>query len=357
MKKRIKHIIIDPRFKVNYASYYLHGLKSMCGSGKMKYRCIDDISIMTDRECRVGFAVLVETDDDVKRVYIDYGDWDEINEAYYEWSDVYAKINVRPQDADREKLLVIGPSFGIKLWSPITCVLKGVANYRRIKKACGSAFKRSMKQYIMDYGYMFIRRKGYDYYHHFTQDEVPGYAFSFNTLWYGDLAHETTNKLRGDFMREGQRLMEHFDGGFFYIDSPGVLEEFPKYEEYLSDYGDMIYKKRLTMKEYDKRNRKSWFVFNTPSVAGCHGWKLAEFLCEGKAIISSHLVNLMPGEFKNGTHFIEANSREEMADAIIRLRDNKEFVQDLKHNAYHYFEEFLSPGAVMRRVFSQAGLE
>lgn len=349
-------ILVDPRCKVNYASYYIHGIRSLFGLKLLKFQCLEGINICTDKECRIGFALQVEAGSCVKRIYIDYGDWDEIYEPYYQWADVYAKINVRSQDADREKLLVIGPSFGIRLWAPITCLIKGLHNYRIIQGCCGDSFKRSLKQYIMDYGYMFVRRKGFNYYHRFSQDEVPGYAFSFNTLWYGDLAHETTNKLRGDFMREGQRLMEHFDGGFFYIDSPSVLEEFPKYEEYLSDYGDMIYKKRISMNEYDKRNRKSWFVFNTPSVAGCHGWKLAEFLCEGKAIISTRLNNLMPGDFTDGVHYIEANTPEEMADAIVRLRDDEQFVRQLKQNAFQYFEEYLTPEAVMKRILNKAGM-
>ncbi len=356
MDNTVKSIIIDPRFKVNYASYYLYGIKSLFGTCRIKYRCLSDISIETDRQSRIGFAMMVLTADDTKRIYLDYGDWDEINEAYYQWADVYAKINVRNKDANREKLLVIGPSFGVKLWSPLTCLIQGLKNYTHIQKVCGDSFKRSLKQYLMDYAYMFVRRKRYNYYHRFTQEEQPGYVFSFNTLWYGNMADQTTNKLRGLFMRECQHLMASFEGGFFYIDKQSVLIEFPKYEGYLSEYGDIIYKKRISMKEYDRCSRKSWFVFNTPSVAGCHGWKLAEFLCEGKAIITTTITNLMPGDFVKGTHYLEANNREEMSSAIVRLRDDEKLVQTMKQNAFRYFNEFLTPEAVIKRVFHRLGL-
>ena len=328
-------------------------MKTLLGSSILKFRCLTDIDIETDRQSRVGFAMMVTTSKESKRVYIDYGDWSEVNEAYYEWADVYAKANVLPKDASRSKILVVGPSFGVKLWNPAKCLLMGVKNYHEIKKSCGTSYKRSLKQYVMDYGYMFMRRKRYEYYHRFTDEEQLDYCFSFNTLWYDQLSYDTTNKLRGDFMRQAQKLMNRFEGGFIYLDGSGVLKEFPKYKEYLQEYGDLIYKKRLSMREYDKRNRKSCFVFNTPSVAGCHGWKLVEYLCEGKAIISTRLTNLMPQDFENGTHYIEANTPEEMADAIVKLRDNGDLVQQLKQNAFQYFNEVLAPEVVMKRIFNR----
>lgn len=350
----IQEIIIDPRFKVNYASYYLYGIKLLLGSSILKYRCLADIDIETDRQSRIGFAMMIVTAIETKRVYIDYGDWSEVNEAYYGWADVYAKANVLPKDASRSKMLVIGPSFGVRLWNPVKCMLMGVKNYRKIKESYGSSYKRTLKQYMMDYGYMFMRRKRYEYYHRFSDEEQSDYCFSFNTLWYDQLSYNTTNKHRGDFIRQAQKLMNRFEGGFIYLDGSGVLKEFPKYEVYLQEYGDLIYKKRLSMSEYDKRNRRSCFVFNTPSVAGCHGWKLVEYLCEGKAIISTRLTNLMPMDFKNGTHYIEANTPDEMAGAIVKLRDNGDLVQQLKQNAFQYFNDVLAPEVVMKRIFNRA---
>lgn len=356
MDCEIKSIVVDPRFKVNYAAYYLYGIKSLLKSPSISFRCIESLEIETDKDTRVGFAMEITTTKAVKHIYIDYGDWNEIEEKYYIWADVYAKINVRPEDASREKLVVIGPSFGIRLWNPIKCMLVGIKNYRRINRTCGTGFKRDFKHYIVDYGFMFLRRRPYKRYYRFSEEEEPGYLFSFSTLWYGKFAHESINKLRGEFMREGIRLMPHFEGGFFYNNKVGVVKEFPKYVEYLQDYSDLISMKRISKWQYDKRNRKSWFVFNTPSVGGCHGWKLAEFLCEGKAIISSHLLNLMPGDFNSGMHYIEANTPDEMANAIVQLRDNKHLVQSLKKNAFQYFNHNLAPEVVMKRVFDRAGI-
>jgi len=349
-------IIIDPRFKINYASYYIYGIKELVGYGKLSFRPIAGINIETDRECRIGFALKVITDDSEKNIYIDYGDWNMVYEKYYKWADVYAKINVRKDDLTLKKLLVIGPSFGIKLWNPIKCFFQGFKNYLLIKRSDNN-FERPFSQYIKDYGYMFLRRRDFKYYFRFTQEEEKGYFFSFNTLWYGDLSHNTTNKLRGEFMRECQKLMETFDGGFYYIDSQVVLDEFPKYVLYLKEYEDLIAKRRLSMDEYDKRTRKSWFVFNTPSVGGCHGWKLAEFLCEGKAIISTAFHNEMPKDFIDGVHYLKVETREEMAEAIIKLREDEFLLNQLKQNAFQYFNDNLMPIIVIQRIFNRIGLQ
>ena len=351
----IKRIIIDPRFKINYASYYIYGIKELVGYGKLSFRPIVGISIESDRECRIGFALKVITDDFEKNIYIDYGDWDIVCDKYYKWSDVYAKVNVRQDDLSLKKLLVIGPSFGIRLWNPITCLFQGFKNFFLIKRSDNN-FERPMLHYIKDYGYMFIRRRNFNYYFRFTQEEEKGYFFSFNTLWYGDLSHNTTNRLRGEFMRECQKLMVKFDGGFYYIESPIVLDEFPKYVSYLNEYEDLISKRRLSMSEYDKRTRKSWFVFNTPSVCGCHGWKLAEYLCEGKAIISTSIHNLMPEGFIDGVHYIKVNTKEEMAKAIIKLREDEILLNQLKHNAFQYFNDNLMPKIVIQKIFDRIGL-
>lgn len=356
MKSRIKNIIVDPRFKINYASYYLYGIELIFGKKIIKYKCIKDIDINTDRDSRVGCAFIVETEIFEKKIFIDYGDWNEVHASYYQWADVYAKINVNPDDVGLNKLMIIGPSFGLKLWNPLKSIFMGVKNYIRIKMCYKRMFNRSFFKYLLDYCYMFIRRERYSYYHNFTQNEQKGYFFSFNTLWYDMVAHETTNRLRGEFMHEAKSLMDVFEGGFYYIDSAIVSKEFPMYTTYLETYGDLISKRRISGAEYDSKTRKSWFVFNTPAVGGCHGWKLAEYLCEGKAIVSTALYNLMPERFQDGVHYMEVNNQKEMDQAILSLKDSDVLINRLKINAYNYFNKYLAPEVVIKNIIKKAGV-
>lgn len=344
-------VIIDPRCRINYASFHIEGLRRLCGAGALEFSCLSDIK----GEPSNGMAVRVVTSTGERNVFFDCWDGDGINEDMYRWADAYGKVNLRPEDAAREKIVALGPDFGISLWNPVTTMWMALKNYRAIKSTGGGASKLSFKAFVRDYAYMFVRRKRYSYYYRFSTEEQRGYFFSLSTLWWGDLSFNTTNKYRGDFMRLCKEHMDTFDGGFFYVDE--AEKESAEYPRYLQEFADMIYKHRLSMSEYDKRNRRSWFVFSTPSVIGCHGWKLGEYLCEGKAIVSTPLNNVMPGNFENGVHYIEVTDGQEMADAIVRLRDDEELVQRLKRNAFEYYNEWVAPEAGARHVLAKAGIE
>jgi len=350
MTSDIRKIIIDPRCRINYSSFYVEGLRSLFGAGVIEFRCIEDLGAAPSN----GMAAKVIADGAEKRLFFDCWDGDSINEDMYRWADAYGKVNLRHDDARRDKVVPMGPNFGISLWNPVTTIMKGMEHYRTIKRHYGDSFKQPLKSFIRDYAYMFIRRKRYGYYHRFTDEEQRGYFFSLSTLWWGDLSINTTNRYRGDFMRLCKQHMDAFEGGFYYV--PTAEKESDVYSRYLDEYGDMIYKSRLSMTKYDKRNRRSWFVFSTPSVIGCHGWKLGEYLCEGKAIVSTPLNNVMPGNFESGVHYLEVNSIQEMEDAIIRLRDDAELVARLKRNGYDYFNEWVSPEASVRHVLARAGI-
>lgn len=348
-RKNVNIIFVDPRCKINYASFYIYGIRCVFPKAKIKWKCFDDLNISTDEQTRVGFAIkLLFNNTTIYNIYIDYGDWNTIEESYYKWSNIYAKINLRPTDKNREKVIAIGPSFGIKLWNPFKTILLGIYHYRLIKNS-SIEFHKTFQQFISSYLYMLLRRKSYNFYHKFGK-ERNDYVFSLHTLWYDDLTYNTTNMLRGQFIRLCQKNIPIFEGGFYYINSQDVLNEFPKYADYKNRYSDIIIERRISMRKYYNNLSKSLFVFNTPSVCGCHGWKLAEYLCAGKAIISTPLNNLMPDVFLNGREYIEVTSNEELYKAILNLRDNKSRVQELKKHAYDYFNNSLSPESVIKKI-------
>ena len=214
MTSNIKKIIIDPRCRINYSSYYIEGLRNLFGSRMIEYRCLQDFNTMPSG----GMAVKIVADGVEKRVFFDCWDGDSINEDMYQWADAYGKVN-----------------------------LKGVEHYRIIKRDCGGSFKQPLKSFIRDYAYMFVRRKRYGYYHRLSNEEQQGYFFSMSTLWWGDLSINTTNRYRGDFMRLCKKHMDTFEGGFVYISA--AEKESKVYSNYQQEYSDMIYQSRLSMAE------------------------------------------------------------------------------------------------------------
>lgn len=340
-------VIIDPRFQINYSSYYIQGLIDLFGEGNIRFEIIEEIHINCLGDYRKGMAFLLVENEVKKRLFIDTWDSDTIHKDYYRWSDLYAKINVRKEDSELEKLLVVGPSFGVQVWKPIKTMTIAFINYYKSRRAKG--FLPSMKDYLLNYAYTFVRRLPLNYYLRPYQEDDE-YVFTLNTLWYDERTYATTNRYRGHFARICQRIFTRFEGGFFYIPSSDVVLQFPKYQEYIDKYRDIIVTRRVGMKEYLKKLRRSALAFNTPSVSGCHGWKLGEYLAMGKAIVSMPLNNEMPIGWENGLTHLEVKSKKELEQAIRCIQEDKQLHSRLKEGATHYFTHYLSPSKVILTI-------
>lgn len=340
-------VTIDPRFQINYSSYYIQGLMDVVGKENIRFGIIEGICVSSLNDFRKGMAVLFHDEDREKHLFIDTWDSDDIHPGYYRWSDVYAKINVRPEDVLCEKLRVIGPSFGIQLWNPIKTLILAAINYRKARKAKG--FLPSLKDYLLNYAYTFVRRVYFQRYTRTCQEDRE-YVFTLNTLWYDDLTYATTNLYRGRFARICQRVFSQFEGGFYYIPGSGVEAQFPKYKEYMEMFGDLLVHRRLGMNEYLKKLCKSALVFNVPSVSGCHGWKMGEYLALGKVIVSMPLNNVMPEGWADGVTHLEVHNEEEMEQVICRLHKDFELCIRLKQGATRYFDQHLAPQKVVDSI-------
>ena len=338
--------IVDYRFIFNYASYYIRGLIELFGLDKVRFAAIDNITVDSRAEHRHGVAIeLRKYSGQRYRIFIDFSDLKLINDKYYDWCDKYAVINCDEEKlSTRSKLLVIGPGFGVNLFNPVKTLTTGISNILRKQQPNNIG----IKEILMEYAYTFIRRKPLEDYLKIVEPDDK-YIFAISTLWYDKLTYSTTNNYRGVFMETCQKIYPYFEGGFFYI--PKIAEqEFPQYREYLDRYSSLIYHRRISMAEYLRKTHRSSIVFNTPSVGGCHGWKLGEYLAMGKTIISTPLTNPMPGNFENGIHYIECPSVDALPDIIERLRNDKELRQKLAVNARKYFMDYLHPRRVIERI-------
>lgn len=330
-------ITIDPRFRVSYASYYIEGIKQCFGKKHIDFtQFLPDQLYENQQDYNKGFSFLHGN----SKVFIDFDDSSSISTKHYEWCDLYAKINVCQNDLERfEKLKPIGPSFGINILSLgfIKVLLKV---FRATHRPVG------LFQYIKDYAFLMVRRRKFQQY--LGSQSESDYVFSISTLWYDPLTAETTNKLRGSFLETCQRIFKISEGGFFYINQDQVIHQFPQYKEYEVLYKDFLYTHRLSPDDYITKTKRSCLVFNTPSVQGCLGWKLGEYFAMGKAIISSPLHRVMPGKIENT--FLNADNAEQMEKAMLQVKNNDALRKILENNASAYFQEFLSPQAVIRSI-------
>lgn len=343
----IDYVEIDARCKFNYASYYILGLEQ----GEVRYKFSLNSSfadVMSNHEDYTrGCAMIFYLKNGQKRnVFLDYHDDNDILDKAYEWSDVYASVNICKSKI-KEKVLPIGPSCGVRVYSFPKLTRTMFSNMCKIFSRGG--YKPPIKDILRDYYYTLYRRIPYEKYF----DRVPvvqDYCFAISTLWYDEVTDKYTNNYRHMFIKVCSNIIPKFEGGFFLI--KGAEKFFEKYSSYMETYQGLIFHTRISLKEYIKKTKKSIIVFNTPSVKLCLGWKLAEYLMMGKAIISTEIENVMPGNFLKGKQYLLARNEDEIDMAVRKLFENRVLREKMEHSAKQYFNEYLSPTKVLERILN-----
>ena len=161
------------------------------------------------------------------------------------------------------------------------------------------------------------------------------------TLWTANDHAIATNEGRKQFV-EACIGNEHidFEGGFYAA---------PDHNQY-DAYKKLLLPTFYPIDEYLKKTHQSRVVFNTPAVHNCHGWKLAEYLALGKAIISTPLSNELPCELEHGKEIHIIHDHSEIPSALQELISNEKYNQSLQRNARDYFRKYMTPKSVVAKI-------
>lgn len=330
-------IYIDPRCQILYSAYYILGLWQKYGRKNVKFssKYFKDFQYKGRQDYDQFFAfVIISERKAIKKFIVDYGDKDWIRESAYEWTDVYAKININ-FNTERKKLLSIPPSFGIKIYSRRQSIFFSLSNVLK----CAFNLPIPLRTFLGSYKACNARGSIEDY--RKEEDSSGNYVFFVSTLWDHEMCIVYTNPLRYSFMKAAKKSADQFEGGFF---STKNNIEYEKYK-------DMVFDTYIDPSEYLRKVKKSMYVFNTPAVHNCHGWKLGEYLAMGKVIISTPIGNKLPVDLRNNEDVLIVNSSEDIEKAIIALKDSN-FREKLSENSYTYFEKYVSPLAVIESITS-----
>lgn len=337
----MKELIIDPRFSYYYASFYLYGLNQVYGNCKFKKKCFIDLPFeeLAHSNDRLLCYMVKDNSGRARKIVIDYRDQTSIIDSFYDWADVYAKINVNETETivpDKSKLRLIAPGFGIRYYNLSQTLWNALSNLLVIKKG-HFGINVNAKDFLRDYLLTWYRRRPYKEYHLNSIKERDNYVFFVSTLWRHQNCIEHTNPLRALFMRTCKKLGIDFEGGF-YISQSGNSSA-------TDGYKDLLLAQRVELKDYIVKTRQSMFVYNVPSCLNCHGWKLGEFLAMGKSIISAPLYNELPGDGKQ--IMLSVDSEEELEDAIVLLTKDTEKRKIFEANALTYYKKYVSPEAAI----------
>jgi glycosyltransferase involved in cell wall biosynthesis len=331
-------IRILPLFDAFYYSFYIEGLCEIFGTKSLHYDTRGDWPLVPHSLC---FEM------DGKRIYISAEDSSTFNPDGLQWADVYAKVNIDPNVAPehhQQKVLPIGPSFGVKnygLGKTLTHMARTTimitSSYDNLRKRFGKYWPR---EHVANHWRQFKHRLPLSVYH--PAPSQRDYVFFVGSVWKREAQ---TNEYRALFMDVCRSIPGlRFEGGF-----PPRSDQFQPYQHLLMSH-------RVPFTEYIEKTKKSAVAFNTPAVHGCLGWKLAEFLALGKAIISTEVGRVLPAPLVHGehVHFVDG-SEASIREAVKRITSDDAYRAKLEAGAREYYEAYLAPRRVIERILHAAG--
>jgi hypothetical protein len=345
-------VYINPRSCINYSSYYIQGLYAIVGK---KNVCFSASHFRDLEEIDMLLALVAEDAGKQKKIIIDYRDQSDVIIPAYRWADVYAKINRNASTLPEgmvDKLLNIPPSFAIRIWNPFELLFHLFENFFKaniIAQFRNKNIHLRPARWARYYLSLLKRQKLQDYITE-NKSQKENYVFFVSTWWSGQT---NTNAYRSYYLLSCARHPDiDFEGGFFYNKKhmPHTLTDLQK--NHIPS--QLIYDQHLSNKDYTEKIKKSAFVFNTPAVHHCHGWKLGEFLSMGKAIISTPLSNELPAPLTHGKEIFIAQNKEEIEAAIDLLLHDQHLRHSLEKNAKEYFDAFASPARVIDTILRRA---
>ena len=138
-----------------------------------------------------------------------------------------------------------------------------------------------------------------------------------------------------------QIMGSDFEGGFIIPPNHPLKEKYLKY----------AISKRYNIHEYLDKIKKSKIVFNTPAVHFCHGWKLGEYFCLGKIILSTNFQNNIPNGIQDRKNilFVDPKNIEEIINTIT---NDISFQNELQQNALSYWKNSACPQKVIEHLIS-----
>jgi hypothetical protein len=326
---------LDPRFAPEHAAYYLSGLAERFRFTRFPLTLEGFPSSYHDNK---PLAFVVRRRGVDRNIYIAADDMPELDPAALVWADIYGKVNLDRRlvpSTYEDAVVPIGPSHALRLWS----LPRAAAMASRTERAGGRFCGR--REHYRRFYLQATRRLDHSAY-------APGrskadYVFYNGWLW---AKHPEANGPRADFMRACKDLAPEveFEGGFI-----------PRRRDDVPDFADVTADRHYTLIEYIERIKRSVVVFNNPAAHHCLGWKLAEFLRLGKAIVTLPLSREMPAPFLHGQHaHIVDGSREAIQDAVMTIARDKDYRHHLEQGARSYFLDHLTPTRVLDRLTSVA---
>jgi|GEM_PF-5012262 hypothetical protein len=172
--------------------------------------------------------------------------------------------------------------------------------------------------------------------------EGPFPVFYKRTLWKRE-AH--TNDLGAQFIRLARKHPAlQFTGGLFRADGFCPPE-----------YADVFYAEKIPPRRYLQLMLNSYFVLNSPASKGANSWRLGEYLCYGKCILTVPFQAEVPAALRADVHYIPITTNT-LQSEMDRLVANPALVTETGKAAQHFWIQYCSPQKQIEFILKYCGL-
>ena len=125
-----------------------------------------------------------------------------------------------------------------------------------------------------------------------------------------------------------------------------------------SSYSKKYFKNNISnlnsnSKSYFKEMQLSQIVVYSRGLLESPAWKMAEYLSQGKAIISEKLTTELPTEIQNNKHLIFYSDIKDCGLVAKNLIKNKKLIIELSQNARDYYNNYVDPRKNMQRIIEE----
>ncbi|MBO2544295.1 glycosyltransferase [Salegentibacter sp. BDJ18] len=319
-------VVIYSFLDVFYYSFYIEGFYTLYGKKNVRFS-YGEFPQFADR----SLVAIIESGGNKINLIIDANDTPKITPELLKWCDIYGKVNFHKEyilAQGQHKIIPISPNFGVRTWDLLGTINLSILNYWKSKERI-----ISKKKFFANYWRQY-KRLPLSAFKQSTHSN-RNFVYFISSLWEKERA---TNQSRSNFIVACKELNGlEFEGGFA-----------PRSDRKKTGFEELI-DKRIGFENYVEKIEYSIVVFNTPAVEHCHGWKLAEFLALGKAIISTKHINELQAPLIHGEHIhYTSGEKDDVKKAIQILIEDEEYRLLLERNARKYFEDHIHPEAVLR---------
>lgn len=310
---------------VYYDSFYIQGLNQIFSDIEFNVSKFPNFVQGT-------FAIILTENGHETKIIIDSRDTNEIDFMAFNWCDKYGKVNYNfttlPLDS-LHKVIAIGPSFGIKIWNMIETIYFALFNLIKFNPKI-----TNKREFVANYWRQYKRLPLKSYFPNKSTNES---VFFISSIWKKE---KETNDFRAIFIQACLNNKNvDFEGGFA-----------PRKDGNNCGFDSLLYSSKINLKQYLFNIKKSVFVFNTPAVLSCHGWKLAEFLALGKAIISTPHKNKMSELLEDNVHLVYVRNSDDIEKKIRMIVSDLDFKRKLEINSRDYFIRNLDPKVIINKL-------